>query len=117
MEYKYCTNKLSDIFYAHKKSKNPNDGRYNIFEIDNPNGWALNELEHLNDMGFIIEDDHTLATDVDIFNLSEEGSDLEHIEIYKTDEGYVISSNRKYIFETFNEMMNFIEKSNSDIRF
>lgn len=117
MDYNHYNTKLSNIFYASKNKEDIQDSKYKITEIDNPNGWSLNEIEHLAEMGFIIEDDHTFTTEIESLNLSEieESQDNQVVEIYKTDEGYVMKTKRKYVFETFNKLIEFIENTETDL--
>lgn len=93
------------------------DDKYNLYDIDNSSGWNILELETLHEIGFSVKNDDTMTCEVDIISLSETNTDSENekciIDVYKTNEGYVLKTNkpkRRYIFEKFNEMLNYIEK-------
>ena len=81
---------------------------YKLEEIDHPNGWNFNELDMLGEMGFKIEDDYKMTSEVEVPSLQLENEKVK-TSVYKTDEGYVIETNRKYVFETFNKMIEFID--------
>ena len=81
---------------------------YKLEEIDHPNGWSFNELDMLGEMGFKIEDDYKMTSEVEVPSLQMENEKVK-TSVYKTDEGYVIETNRKYVFETFNKMIEFID--------
>jgi hypothetical protein len=81
---------------------------YKLEEIDHPNGWEFKELDMLGEMGFRIEDDYKMCAEVEVPSLQLENKKIK-TSIYKTDEGYVIEINRKYVFETFNKMIEFID--------
>lgn len=81
---------------------------YKLEEIDHPNGWEFKELDMLGEMGFRIEDDYKMCAEVEVPSLKLENEKIK-TSIYKTDEGYVIETNRKYVFETFNKMIEFID--------
>lgn len=81
---------------------------YKLEEIDHPNGWNFEELDMLGEMGFKIEDDYKMTSEVEVPSLQLENEKVK-TSVYKTDEGYVIETSRKYVFETFNKMIEFID--------
>lgn len=105
-----------EIAYPHTKMINfinndnfeENVQMYKLEEIDHPNGWNFEELDMLGEMGFKIEDDYKMTSDVEVPSLQMENEKVK-TSVYKTDEGYVIETNRKYVFETFNKMIEFID--------
>lgn len=84
--------------------------KYKLDDIDHPNGWSFNELDMLGDMGFSIYDDHQMMTEIDIESLKMENEKIKTL-IYKTEEGYTLKTNRKYIFETFEKLIEFIDST------
>jgi len=87
--------------------------KYNLADIDNPKGWNFDEIDLLGNMGFIITNDTDMDLELDVpsLNLNETQDEKVHIKVYKTDEGYTIKTEkRKYVFETFNDMINFVSK-------
>ena len=81
---------------------------YKLEEIDHPSGWNMSELDMLGEMGFKIEDDYKMCAEVEVPSLQLENEKVK-TSVYKTDEGYVLETNRKYVFETFNKMIEFID--------
>lgn len=83
--------------------------KYKLSDIDNPNGWSFHELETLNDMGFKIDTDHDMVIEIEIPNIDINTPEKKvDIKVYKTEEGYVMESTRKYVFESFNKMIEYI---------
>lgn len=96
------------------------DTKYQLHDIDNDSGWNILELETLYEIGFRIKNDDTMTCEVEEFSLSECDTECDTvsekvlIDIYKTNEGYVLKTNkpnRRYVFETFNKMLNYIEQT------
>ena len=111
---------IASMFYASKPETTENDlgSKYKITNIDDPNGWSFNEIEHLSQMGFLCENEYSFIIEVENVDFSDlENLKKDIVEIYKTKEGYVINTNRKYIFESFKKMIEFIENSKSDMNF
>ena len=81
---------------------------YKLEEIDHPSGWEMCELDMLGEMGFKIEDDYKMCAEIEVPSLQLENEKVK-TSVYKTDEGYVLETNRKYVFETFNKMIEFID--------
>ena len=87
--------------------------KYNLTDIDNPNGWNFDEIDLLGNMGFIITNDTDMDIELDVpsLNLNETQDEKVHIKVFKTTEGYTLkTAKRKYVFETFDDMINFISK-------
>ena len=82
--------------------------KYKIADIDNPNGWAFNEVDTLGHMGFKMDDDYDLSCEVEIPSLELEDH-KQTIKIYKEEDGYVLETSRRYVFETFNKLIEFID--------
>ena len=111
--------KYKNIAKTFHYSGNRNDdtsSKYKIDSFDNPNGWSFNQIEHLHDMGFEMEDDYTFSTKVDKYDVSDDEGSF-NISVYKDNNGYVLDFNRKYIFKTFDDMIQFIENSKPDFNF
>jgi hypothetical protein len=114
--YHQYNGNLSRLFHNGEPEES-DESRYKIAEIDNPNGWSFSELDMLSEMDFIIKDEYTLTTEVDTFSLSEMDitEDKQEVDIYKSEYGYVVESGRRYVFETFNKMIEYMDASISDI--
>jgi hypothetical protein len=82
--------------------------KYKIADIDNPNGWAFNEVDTLGHMGFKMDDDYDLSCEVEIPSLELEDH-KQTIKVYKEEDGYVLETSRRYVFETFNKLIEFID--------
>jgi|688.fasta_scaffold14017_12 hypothetical protein len=88
--------------------------KYKIADIDNPNGWAFNEIDTLGHMGFKMDDDYDLSCEVEIPSLELEDH-KQTIKVYKEEDGYVLETSRRYVFETFNKLIEFIDSIPSRI--
>lgn len=88
------------------------ESRYNLSDIENPKGWKFNEIDTLGDMGFIINSEDEMTCEVELQNLEEDSKKV-NIKAYKTNEGYVLETNRKYVFETFKKMLEYIDSTPS----
>ena len=91
---------------------------YNINDIDNPNGWTWKEIDWLANMGFEPEGETRLTyTDKDTtknVNHSDLRKDPLKVTVYKNKQGYwLLINNRKHVFRTFTQMMNFIDDRGS----
>ena len=106
MEKAYPHTKM--INFLNNDNFEENVQMYKLEEIDHPNGWNFNELDMLGEMGFKIEDDYKMTSEIEVPSLQLENEKVK-TSVYKTDEGYVIETNRKYVFETFNKMIEFID--------
>jgi len=82
--------------------------KYKIADIDNPNGWCFNEIDTLGHMGFKMDDDYDLSCEVEIPTLEMEGN-KQTVKVYKEEDGYVLETSRRYVFETFNKLIEFID--------
>ena len=82
--------------------------KYKIADIDNPNGWAFNEVDTLGHMGFKMDDDYDLSCEVESPSLELEDH-KQTIKVYKEEDGYVLETSRRYVFETFNKLIEFID--------
>lgn len=111
-------NKLNTLKLSNFISKNLDDtpeesNRYKLIDIDHPNGWNFNELDTLGDMGFKIDNDYEMVCEVEIVNL-EMAEEKMPVKVYKNEDGYVLETTRKYVFETFNKMIEFIDSIPTD---
>lgn len=86
------------------------EGMYRLDDLDNPNGWDFKHLDILGEMNFIIEDDYKMCTEIEIPSLEMENEKIK-ASVYKTNEGYVLETTRKYVFETFNKMLEYIDST------
>lgn len=87
--------------------------RYKLIDIDNPNGWNFHEIDTLGDMGFKIDGDYEMVCEIEIANL-EMSDEKIPVKVYKNEDGYVLEANRRYVFETFNKMIEFVDSMPSD---
>lgn len=81
---------------------------FKLEDIDHPNGWSFKEIDMLGEMGFRIDDDHKMYAEIETPSLKMENDKVKAL-VYKTDEGYTIETSRRYVFETFNKMIEFID--------
>ena len=81
---------------------------YKLEDIDNPNGWSFMEIDLLGEMDFRIDDEYRMFSEVEVPSLDMVNEKRKTF-VYKTDEGYVLEANRKYVFESFNSMLEFID--------
>ncbi len=88
--------------------------RYNINDIDNPNGWNWKEIDWLAGMGFEPEGETQLVyTNKNTNSLDFKKEPIKYT-IYKNKQGYwLLVNNRKHVFRNFIEMMNFIDSRGS----
>ncbi len=115
MHSKY-KNIARSFHYDCNENNNDSKGKYKIDSFDDPNGWSFREVEHLYEMGFTMDDDYTFSTKVEKIDITD-GDDTVNVDVYKTNDGYVLQTTRKYIFKTFDKMMNFLETAISDFKF
>ena len=59
-------------------------------------------------MKFRIDDDYKMFSEVELPSIQLENEKIK-VFVYKTDAGYVLETNRKYIFETFGKMLDYID--------
>lgn len=111
MDYKPNTIKFKTIL-ARSEDDQLEETKYGLTDIENPKGWKFNEIDTLGDMGFIIDSDDEMACEVEIESLEEENKKV-NIKAYKTNEGYVLKTNRRYVFETFEKLLEYIDSSPS----
>jgi hypothetical protein len=81
---------------------------YKLEDIDNPNGWNFIEIDLLGEMNFRIDDEYRMFSEIEVPSL-DMINEKRKTYVYKTDEGYVLESNRKYVFESFDAMIKFID--------
>ena len=81
---------------------------YKLEDIDNPNGWNFTEIDLLGEMEFRIDDEYRMFSEIEVPSLDMVNEKRKTF-VYKTDEGYVLEANRKYVFESFNSMLEFID--------
>ena len=82
--------------------------RYKLMDIDNPNGWSFNEIDTLGHMGFKMDNDYELTCEVEVPSLQME-NEKQIIKVYKEEDGYVLETTRRYVFESFNKLIEFID--------
>lgn len=82
--------------------------KYKLEDVDDPNGWSFNELDMLGEMNFRIEDDYNMYSEIEVPSLQLENEKIKAF-VYKNNEGYILETSRKYVFETFNKMIEFID--------
>ena len=81
---------------------------YKLEDIDNPNGWNFTEIDLLGEMEFRIDDEYRMFSEIEVPSLDMVNEKRKTF-VYKTDEGYVLEANRKYVFESFSSMLEFID--------
>jgi hypothetical protein len=81
---------------------------YKLEDIDHPNGWDFKEIDMLGEMSFRIDDDYKMYSEIEVPSIKMQNEKIKTF-VYKTDEGYVLEANRRYVFETFNKMLEFID--------
>lgn len=114
MDYNKFNNYKLTNFISKDSDELPDEpDRYKLTDIDNPNGWNFNEIETLGDMKFKINDDYEMVCEIEISNLEMEDQKVP-VKVYKNEEGYVLETNRRYVFESFNKMIEFIDSIPSD---
>ncbi len=89
--------------------------KFKLTDLDNPNGWSFNEIDTLGNMGFKMDNDYDLTCEVEIPSLELENN-KQDIRVYKEEDGYVMETSRRYVFETFNKLLEFIDSIPSDPR-
>jgi hypothetical protein len=81
---------------------------YKLEDIDNPNGWNFTEIDLLGEMNFRIDDEYRMFSEIEVPSL-DMINEKRKTYVYKTDEGYVLEANRRYVFESFDSMIKFID--------
>jgi len=81
---------------------------YKLEELDSPDGWNFKEIDMLGEMNFRIDDEYRMFSEIEVPSLDLVNEKRKTF-VYKTNEGYVIESNRRYVFETFDKMLEFID--------
>jgi hypothetical protein len=81
---------------------------FKLEDIDNPNGWDFTEIDILGEMNFRIDDEYRMFSEIEVPSLDMVNEKRKTF-VYKTDEGYVIEANRRYVFESFDKMLEFID--------
>lgn len=81
---------------------------YKLEDVDHPNGWDFKEIDMLGEMNFRIDDDYKMFSEIEIPSIKMQNDKIKTF-VYKTDEGYVLEANRRYVFETFDKMLEFID--------
>ena len=102
--YKPSTLKMRNFLNADAED----EPRYKLMDIDHPNGWSFNEIDTLGHMGFKMDNDYELTCEVEIPSLQME-NEKQIIKVYKEDDGYVLETTRRYVFESFNKLIEFID--------
>lgn len=111
---KFKNFKLSNFISKNSDEIPDEPEKYKLSDIDNPNGWNFNEIDTLGDMGFKIDNDYEMVCEIDVAENLEMNEEKIPIRTYKNEEGYVLETNRRYVFETFNKMIEFIDDMPSD---
>ena len=92
------------------KPDEDNNDLYELYDIDNPDGWNFSEINLLYEMGFTIESRHHMMCELEVPSVYEENEDEKHeLKVYKSSEGYILEAGRKYVFEDFQQFINFID--------
>ena len=99
---KYSLNFINTDNFEESESK------FKLEDVDDPNGWSFNELDMLGEMNFRIEDDYNMYSEIEVPSLQLDNEKVKAF-VYKNKEGYVLETSRKYVFETFNKMIEFID--------
>ena len=81
---------------------------FKLEDVDNPNGWDFTEIDILGEMNFRIDDEYRMFSEIEVPSLDMVNEKRKTF-VYKTDEGYVIEANRRYVFESFDKMLEFID--------
>lgn len=101
---------FKSLFYENDVSEEDSK-KFKLEDISNPKGWKFSEIDLLGDMGFKIDNEHDMVCEIEdgSLNLNEVDKKIS-VKIYKNDEGYVIEINRRYVFETFEKMIEYFDK-------
>lgn len=81
---------------------------YKLEDLDSPDGWNFKEIDMLGEMNFRIDDEYRMFSEIEVPSLDLVNEKRKTF-VYKTNEGYVIESTRRYVFETFDKMLEFID--------
>jgi hypothetical protein len=103
-------------FIKKESHESDNGFEYSINDIDHPNGWNWKELDMLFNMNFEPQGDTRLSfTDkTQTHNTDDTPKKQLKVTIYKNKDGYwLIVNDRKHVFKTFINMMDFIDKMGS----
>lgn len=116
MDYKnlYAQVKLSN--FLNKGGEDTDSPKFKLIDIDHPNGWNFNEIDTLGDMGFKIDNDSDMVCEIEVPTL-EMMDEKVPVRIYKNEDGYVLETSRRYVFESFSKMIEFIDSIPSDPKF
>jgi len=102
--------KFKDLFYEVDES-DEDSKKFELEDISNPNGWDLSEIDLLGDMGFKINNKYDMVCEItDMSSKLNEVDKKIPIRIYKNTEGYVVEINRRYVFESFEKLIEYIDK-------
>lgn len=117
MDYKhlYSQVKLSNFLKKSTGEESEEEPKYKLIEIDHPNGWNFNEIDTLGDMGFKIDNDTDMVCEIDVPSLELETEKMP-VKVYKNEDGYVLETTRRYVFESFDKMLEFIDNIPTDIK-
>jgi hypothetical protein len=117
MDYKhlYSQVKLSNFLKKSTGEESEEEPKYKLIEIDHPNGWNFNEIDTLGDMGFKIDNDTDMVCEIDVPSLELETEKMP-VKVYKNEDGYVLETTRRYVFESFDKMLEFIDSIPTDIK-
>lgn len=96
--------------------------KYKISDIENPDGWNIQELEMLKEIGFnFLENENDFRfgemneNTTDMYLQEEEVGINDQVKnkkmfVYKCDEGFVVlNEKRRHVFENFDNMLEYIE--------
>ena len=87
--------------------------KFKLIDIDHPSGWNFHEIDTLGDMGFKIDNDTDMVSEIEVPTL-EMMDQVVPVKIYKDEDGYVLETHRRYVFESFEKLLSFIESVPSD---
>lgn len=115
MDYKnlYSQVKLSNFLKKSTGDEPEDEPKYKLIDIDHPNGWNFNEIDTLGDMGFQIDNDTDMVCEIDVPSIEMETEKIP-VKVYKNEDGYVLETTRRYVFESFDKMLNFIDTIPTD---
>jgi len=117
MDYKnlYSQVRLGNFLKKYTDGVAEEEPKYKLIDIDHPNGWNFNEIDTLGDMGFKIDNDTDMVCEVDVPSIELENHKIP-VKVYKNEDGYVLETTRRYVFESFDKMLEFIDSIPSDLK-
>lgn len=103
--------KFANLMPLNNNLEDETEFKYKLEDITNPEGWNFSEIDLLGDMGFHINNEYDMTCDLPVANNNiSQQDEIVPIKIYKNKDGYVIVLGRNYVFKTFNDMLNYLDK-------